>query len=91
VGFWRLSGADIMTTAESVILSFFRSYHAGPGQIVFFQPGACRLPTRAFRAGMELLIEKQWVVRERLSHAYSLTYRGHQEVVADSVSATNIK
>jgi hypothetical protein len=78
-----------MSPAESAILGFFDSYRAGPGQMVFFQPGACKLPIERFKAGMESLIERQLVVRERPKHAYSLTDRGYQQSLASLAANGN--
>ncbi|HEV2968492.1 MAG TPA: hypothetical protein VGY55_00795 [Pirellulales bacterium] len=77
-----------MNPTESAILGFFDIYRAGPGQMVFFQPGACKLPVERFKAGMESLIERQLVVKERPKHAYSLTHRGYQHSLAKSLAAT---
>ena len=54
-----------MSPSERVILGYFCNYQAGPGQMVFFQPGACKLPPNSFRTSMNSLIEQELVVRER--------------------------
>lgn len=67
-----------MTPAEVDILEFFRRYQVGPAEMLFFNPGDCKLPDGSFQNAMKSLMDKGLVVKERPRRAYSLTRAGYQ-------------
>ena len=70
-----------MTPNECAILTFFRQYDIGPSQMLFFNPGDCKLGAGSFRTGMESLMKRGLVVKERHKLAYSLTRPGYDLAV----------
>lgn len=67
-----------MTPSEKDVLGFFRRYQVGPTQMLFFNPGDCKLTPSDLRAAMRCLIEKGLVIKERPEQAYSLTRAGYE-------------
>src|SRR5690606_10360318 len=50
----------------------------GPEQMLFFNPGDCKVAPAPFRTAMESLMNRGLVVKERPKQAYSLTRSGYQ-------------
>lgn len=67
-----------MTADECAILAFFRQYDIGPEEMLFFNPGDCKVAPAPFRNAMESLMSQGLVVKERPKQAYSLTRNGYQ-------------
>lgn len=74
-----------MTAAESTILEFFRQYQIGPAEMLFFNPGDCKLQPGSFASAMRSLIERGMVVKERPALAYSLTRQGYRALLSIKV------
>jgi hypothetical protein len=66
-----------MTPSEAAILTFFRRYEIGPAEMLFFNPGDCKLGIAPFYSAMESLVRRGLVVKERHKLAYSLTRNGY--------------
>ena len=72
-----------MNEAEKQIMRYFRQYHIGANEMLFFNTNSSNTPSPKFYLAMESLIKNGFVVRERRRNAYSLTDAG----VAASMSA----
>jgi hypothetical protein len=66
-----------MNANEFAILVYFRRYQIGPAEMLFFNPHDCKVPPRPFQAGMQSLMRRGMVVKERSNQAYSLTREGY--------------
>ena len=66
-----------MTASECSIMVFFHRYEIGPHQMLFFNPGDCKLAESRFREAMQSLMIRGLVIKERPKHAYSLTRPGY--------------
>jgi hypothetical protein len=67
-----------MTADECTILAFFRRYAIGPEEMLFFNPGDCKVSPGAFRTAMDSLMNRGLVIKERPKQAYSLTRHGYR-------------
>jgi hypothetical protein len=76
-----------MSASESTILQFFRRYQIGPAQMLFFNPGDCKLSTGMFNSAMQSLIARGMVIKERPKQAYSLTHTGYDASMLEPVAA----
>ena len=66
-----------MTANECTILEFFHRYQMGPQQMLFVNPGDCKLPANHFNAAMQSLMGRGLMNKERPNRAYSLTRQGY--------------
>lgn len=66
-----------MSADESTIMSLFRQYKIGPDEMLFFNPGTCKLSGTPFRNAMQSLMNRGLVIKERPKEAYSLTRSGY--------------
>lgn len=66
-----------MTADECAILVLFRQYKIGPEEMLFFNPGTCKLSGTPFRNAMQSLMTRGLVMKERPKEAYSLTRNGY--------------
>ncbi len=66
-----------MNAVESTILVFFRRYMIGPAEMLFFNPGDCKVTPKHFETAMQSLMRQGLVVKERPTSAYSLTAAGY--------------
>jgi hypothetical protein len=77
-GAWTLFRKErAMSSDECKILAFFRHYDIGPDEMLFFNPGECKVGPTPFRNAMDSLISRGLVIKERPKQAYSLTRRGY--------------
>jgi hypothetical protein len=67
-----------MTPSECAILTFFRRFDIGPDEMMFVNPGDCKIAQSPFRTAMQSLIGRGFIVKERPARAYSLTHNGYQ-------------
>jgi predicted transcriptional regulator len=66
----------MMTDAEKQIMRYFRQYHIGANEMLFFNTNLANSASPKFNSAMESLIRSGLVVRERRKNAYSLTEHG---------------
>jgi len=67
-----------MTKAEKDILRYFRNYHVGANEMLFFNTNPANATTSSFTMAMASLIDSGLVNRERRRNAYSLTDDGYE-------------
>lgn len=67
-----------MTDTELEILRYFRRYHIGVGEMLFFDTGPAKSHPAKFHRAMESLVRVGLVMEERPRGAYSLTARGYR-------------
>jgi hypothetical protein len=67
----------MMTADECTIMALFRQYKIGPEEMLFFNPGTCKLSGTPFRNAMHSLMNRGMVMKERPKEAYSLTRQGY--------------